>query len=138
MTKPPTDLIDRYLQAVGFWLPRAQKQDILAELTEDLHSQLEDREMELGRPLTESEVAEILRKRGRPVLVASQFLPQRSLIGENYAPVDQTSSRARGRSSGGLSIARHADKHVSDGARTVGGQARPGETSATPLPSTRA
>ena len=44
MTKPSTDLIDRYLQAVGFWLPRDQKQDILAEISEDLRSQLEDRE----------------------------------------------------------------------------------------------
>jgi hypothetical protein len=81
MTKPSTDLVDRYLQAVGFWLPRAQKQDILAEISEDLRSQLEEREAALGRMLTESEVAEILKQRGRPVLVASQFMPQRSLIG---------------------------------------------------------
>ena len=33
-THPSIDLVSRYLQAVGFWLPRAQKQDILAELSE--------------------------------------------------------------------------------------------------------
>ncbi len=87
MTKPSTDLIDRYLQAVGFWLPRDQKQDILAELSEDLHSQIEDREEELGRTMTESEVADLLRKRGRPMLVAGQFLPQRGLIGPALFPV---------------------------------------------------
>ncbi|MBV8115664.1 MAG: hypothetical protein JO300_13045 [Silvibacterium sp.] len=85
---PPKDLIDRYLQAVGFWLPRAQKQDILAEISEDLRSQFEDREAGLGRSLTESEVAEILKQRGRPVLVASQFMPQqRGLIGPALYPI---------------------------------------------------
>ncbi len=87
MTKPSTDLVDRYLQAVGFWLPRAQKQDILAEISEDLQSQLEEREPELGRTLTESEVAEILKQRGRPLLVAAHFLPQRSLIGPALYPI---------------------------------------------------
>ncbi len=50
------ELIDRYLQAVKFWLPKNQKQDIVAELSEDLRSQVEDREAELGRPLNEAEV----------------------------------------------------------------------------------
>ena len=87
MTKPSTDLIDRYLQAVGFWLPRDQKQDILAEISEDLRSQLEDREAELGCTLTESEVSDLLKQRGRPILVAGQFLPQRSLIGPALYPI---------------------------------------------------
>jgi hypothetical protein len=87
MTKPSNDLIGRYLQAIGFWLPRAQKQDILAEISEDLHSQIEDREAELGRPLAESEAAEILKQRGRPIFVAGQFLPQRSLIGPALYPI---------------------------------------------------
>ena len=82
-----TDLIARYLQAVGFWLPRAQKQDILAELSEDLRSQVEDRESDLGRAMTESEVSDLLKQRGRPILVAAQFLPQRSLIGPALYPV---------------------------------------------------
>jgi len=87
MTMPSTDLVERYLQAVGFWLPRDQKQDILAELSEDLRSQLEDREAALGRALTESEVADILKQRGRPIFVAGQFLPQRSLIGPALYPI---------------------------------------------------
>ena len=87
MTKPSTDLIDRYLQAVGFWLPRTQKQDILAEISEDLRSQLEDRESELGRALTEPEVADLLKMRGRPIFVAGQFLPQQNLIGPALYPI---------------------------------------------------
>ena len=34
-----SDMIDRYLQAVGVYLPRSQREDILAELAEDLRSQ---------------------------------------------------------------------------------------------------
>lgn len=81
------DLIERYLQAVEFWLPRKQKTDIIAELSEDLHAQVEEKEAELGRPLTELEVGKILRRRGRPVLVASRFFPQEHLIGPVLFPV---------------------------------------------------
>jgi len=81
------ELIERYLQAVKFWLPKNQKQDIVAELSEDLRSQVEDRETALGRKLNESEVAEMLKQRGRPVLVANRFLPQRNLIGPVLFPI---------------------------------------------------
>jgi hypothetical protein len=36
------DLLDRYLHAVRFWLPTSQQQDIVAELSEDLHAQIEE------------------------------------------------------------------------------------------------
>jgi len=81
------ELIDRYLQAVKFWLPKKQKQDIIAELSEDLRSQVEDRESELGRKLSESEVADLLKQRGRPVLVGNQFRPQQQLIGPTLFPI---------------------------------------------------
>ena len=81
------ELVDRYLQAVKFWLPREQKDDILAELSADLQSQIEDRESVLNRPLTESEIQDILKRRGRPSLVASSFRPQESLIGPVLYPI---------------------------------------------------
>ncbi len=59
------DLVECYLHAVRFWLPRARQDDILAELSEDLRSQIDDRETELGRRLDEDEVAAILKKRGQ-------------------------------------------------------------------------
>src|SRR5580693_135649 len=80
------NMIDRYLQAVGFWLPRKQREDILAELSEDLRSQIEDREEEFGRPLDEVDVAAILKARGRPIVVAGGYLPQQSLIGPVFFP----------------------------------------------------
>jgi len=81
------ELINRYLQAVKFWLPKNQKQDIIAELAEDLRSQIEDREAELGRKLNESEVADLLKQRGRPVLVANRYRPQQHLIGPVLFPI---------------------------------------------------
>lgn len=81
------DLLDRYLHAVRFWLPRAQKDDIIAELSEDIHSQVEDLEAALGRKLNEPELESILKQRGRPVFVASRYRPQQYLIGPALFPV---------------------------------------------------
>jgi hypothetical protein len=81
-----TDLIGRYLHAVKPFLPRAQQDDILAELSEDLRSQIEEREGELGRKLNEDEVAAIIKKRGLPILVAGGYLPRQHLIGPAWFP----------------------------------------------------
>ena len=83
----PTELIDRYLQAVRFWLPKAQQQDIIAELSEDLRSEIEEQETGLGRSLNETEVEALLKQRGRPLLVANRYLPQGSLIGPVLFPI---------------------------------------------------
>jgi len=83
------ELLDRYLQAVRFWLPKAQQQDIIAELSSDLHSQIEDREMELGRPLNNADLGLILRRCGSPILVASRYRPQTQLIGPALFPIYQ-------------------------------------------------
>jgi hypothetical protein len=80
-------LLNRYLQAVGFWLPRLQKHDILAELSADLHQQMDDREAELGRSLTDADIKNILKQRGQPMMVARSFLPQRSLISPVLYPI---------------------------------------------------
>src|SRR5580693_4744277 len=70
------ELLDRYLHAIEFWLPKRQKQDIIAELSEDLRSQIEEKENELGRKLNDAEVEAILKRCGSPVEVASRYLPQ--------------------------------------------------------------
>jgi hypothetical protein len=81
------ELLDRYLKAVKFWLPRGQKQDILAELSDDLRSQIEEQAAELGRPLEKPEIEAILKKTGPPMLVAGRYLPQRYLIGPALFPI---------------------------------------------------
>jgi len=80
------ELLNRYLQAVKFWLPRAQQNDIVTELGDDIRSQVEERESGLGRKLTDAEMEAILKERGRPLLVAGRYLPQRSLIGPLFFP----------------------------------------------------
>lgn len=81
------ELIDRYLQAVKFWLPKQQKQDIIAELSDDIHTQIEEQETQLGRKLYESDVEALLKGRGNPILVANRYLPQRYLIGPVLFPM---------------------------------------------------
>jgi len=70
------DLLERYMQAVRFWLPQDQKTEVLADLEEDLRSQVEEREAALGRPLDEAETAALLRATGHPLKVAGQCLPE--------------------------------------------------------------
>jgi hypothetical protein len=81
------ELLDRYLHAVRFWLPSRQQDDILAELSEDILSQIGEQEAKLGRELNESELGEILKRSGDPMLVAGRFLPQQQLIGPPWFPV---------------------------------------------------
>jgi hypothetical protein len=66
-------LLDRYLTAVKFWLPKKQRDDIAAELAANLQSEIDDRAAELGRPLTDDEIAALLKQHGSPILVASRF-----------------------------------------------------------------
>jgi hypothetical protein len=80
-------LLERYLQAVKFWLPKDQKEDIIAELSEDIRSQIDEKETELGRKLNEVELEAIIKKRGRPILVANRYLPQEHLIGPVLFPI---------------------------------------------------
>ena len=82
------ELLDRYLQAVRFFLPRRGDQDdIIRELSENLRSQLEDGEEELGRPLTNDEIAGILKRHGHPMLVAGRYRSHQHLIGSAFFPI---------------------------------------------------
>ena len=74
------ELLDRYLQAVSFWLPRNKKYDIIAELSEDLLSQIEDKEAALGHPLNQDEQVELIKRCGPPMMVAGSYLPQQQFM----------------------------------------------------------
>jgi hypothetical protein len=82
------ELFQRYLQAVKFLLPRAQQEDIVKELSEDIRSQTEDKEAEVGRPLNEIEQIAILKHYGHPLIVASRYrqAPVQYLIGPVLFP----------------------------------------------------
>ncbi|MBW8869416.1 MAG: hypothetical protein JF563_01315 [Acidobacteriales bacterium] len=81
------ELLDRYLQAVRKYLPLRRQDDIIAELRANMESQIEDRESEFGRPLTQGELEDFLRKMGHPMVVASRYQPQQYLIGPTLFPM---------------------------------------------------
>jgi hypothetical protein len=66
-------ILEKYLNSVRSCLPEAQRDDIVRELSENLHAQIEDKEEELGRPLSDAEVEEILKQHGHPMVVASRY-----------------------------------------------------------------
>jgi hypothetical protein len=80
------ELLDRYLQAVKKHLPWKRQDDIIAELRANLEAQLEEKEEELGRPLTKREAEEWLKQIGPPIQMAARYQPQRYLIGPALFP----------------------------------------------------
>ncbi len=81
------ELLDRYLQAVRKHLPWQRQEDILAELRANLEAQLEEKQAELGRPLTPSEAEDWIKGLGSPVQMAAPYQPQQYLIGPALYPV---------------------------------------------------
>jgi len=81
------ELLNRYLQAVGEHLPARSRRDTLAELRANLEAEIEEREEDSGRTLTEAEVAAVLEAHGMPVLVASRYGSQHFLIGPMLFPM---------------------------------------------------
>jgi chorismate mutase len=81
------DLVDRYIAAVKFWLPAHLRDDVAAELLEDIRSEIEEAEQAKGRKLTDDEIAALLKARGKPMQVAARYQPQRHLIGPELFPL---------------------------------------------------
>lgn len=80
------ELLDRYLLAVRKNLPWKRQDDIIAELRVNLESQLDEREAELGRPLTATEAELWISELGSPAMMASRYQPQQYLIGPQTLP----------------------------------------------------
>lgn len=80
------ELLERYLQAISTFLRGKNSTDILRELREDILSQMEEKEVVLGRPLTAMEQEDIIRQHGHPIVVAARYSPQRYLIGPTLFP----------------------------------------------------
>lgn len=79
-------LLNRYVHAVRKHLPKAQRDDIAAEIRETLVSQLEEREAEAGRPLTGDEQAAVIKRFGHPLVVAGRYGSREYLIGPRIFP----------------------------------------------------
>lgn len=80
------DLLERYLQAVGKYLPEETRTETLRELRANLLDEMDARAESQGRTLEEGDVVAVLRAHGKPEAVALRYLPQRSLIGPAIYP----------------------------------------------------
>jgi hypothetical protein len=79
------NLLDRYIQEVGRFLPRVKRRDIQAELRSSLVDTLEDR---FGKEQSDDQVAELLKEFGNPREVAASYHPQgQYLIGPGLYPL---------------------------------------------------
>ena len=67
------ELVESYLKAVRRYLPRGMREDIVAELRVELRAQIEDKQAELGRALTDVEQMVIFKKQGDPMSVAMRY-----------------------------------------------------------------
>jgi hypothetical protein len=81
-----SDLIDRYLAAVAALLPKASRQDIVAELRDLIMNRVEEKEAALGRPLDKDQTEDLLREIGHPIAVAGRYGPHSALIGPEIYP----------------------------------------------------
>lgn len=80
------DLFDDYFRTLRIFLPKDQRDDIIRELSEELRSQVADKEAALGRPLRADEQAAIIGQYGHPLLTAARYRPQRYLVGPVLFP----------------------------------------------------
>src|SRR4051812_380697 len=69
------ELLNRYLRSVKPLLPRAQREDILEELSEEIQAAMDDRSRTLGRSLNDAEQNEVLGQFGAPLVVAGRYQP---------------------------------------------------------------
>lgn len=81
------NLVERYLSAVAAQLPKDVREDIVAELRDEIMGRLEALEGRLGRAATDDEVETLLREVGHPLTVAARYRsgPQ-ALIGAELYP----------------------------------------------------
>jgi CubicO group peptidase (beta-lactamase class C family) len=80
------ELLDRYVRVLRVFLPRRQRNDIVREISEEIHAQCMDKEMALGRQLTADEQAEVIGRYGHPLVTAARYRPQQHLIGPIVFP----------------------------------------------------
>src|SRR5262245_106107 len=81
------DLLERYVQAIRLFVPRRQHADVVAEVSTDLATRMEDLQKEIGHPLTDEERVDVVRRNGHPVAVAGQYRGHERLIGPPIFPV---------------------------------------------------
>ena len=81
-----SDLLDRYLSAVARELPSATRNDILAELRDELLSKFESQEESLDHPLSRDEMGAVLKDFGHPMVVGARYRKTQYVVGPDIFP----------------------------------------------------
>lgn len=81
------DIVQRYIAAVQRQLPEQKQQEIGRELEANILDQLEAIAAEKQQPLTEADIAVVLKAMGHPQQVAQQFVPPTPLISQYDMPI---------------------------------------------------
>ena len=83
-----TDLVERYISAVGRHLPRRTRADVESELHSLLLDSLESRAAEEGRPADDDLAVVVLREFGPPQEMAQSYLPRpQYVVGPRLFPI---------------------------------------------------
>lgn len=80
-------LLNNYIAAVRRHLPERMREDVGRELHSTLSDSIDAMEEATGHPLSDEEVADLLKRRGHPLLVASAYRGDRGLVGAQLFPV---------------------------------------------------
>ncbi len=80
-------LLNNYVAAVKRHLPTKLREDVGEELHSTLSDSIDAMEEATGQPVSEEEVAELLKRRGHPLLVASAYRGDRGLVGPQLFPI---------------------------------------------------
>lgn len=67
------DILESYLKAVKRCLPRAQSDDIIKELSDELRSQMDEQQSALGRQFSDAEMMAFFKQHGDPMTVARRY-----------------------------------------------------------------
>lgn len=79
-------LIDKYVRQIRFWLPGPRGRIAAEEVRATLGEMITDRKQQLGRPLDEQEVTEVIREFGSPQVIASRYSMSRPLVSAALMP----------------------------------------------------
>lgn len=82
----PSQLIDRYLAAVGLHLPNKTRADVQLELRSAIQDALEERGLDADKKTDQDGVVELLREFGRPEAIALSYGSHSYLIGPQSMP----------------------------------------------------
>jgi len=82
-----SSVLDLYILQLKSLLPRNQRDDVAAEIGENIASAVEERKRDLGRELSNDEMRTLLKAYGHPIVIAGRYLPIQQLIGPSVFPL---------------------------------------------------